>query len=167
MIEFEKIFSFLNKKKVHYLVTGGIAVNLYGISRATADIDLIVDLENANLRRFVGAVKELGLRPKMPLKLDDLMIEEKRMEWKRDKNMVVFSLHDPKSPFFLLDVFVDSPFDFNTVYNEREKIKAGNVVIPVIPITYLINMKEKTGRPQDTSDVYHLKKIRKGLNDED
>jgi hypothetical protein len=163
LIEFEKIFSLLNKKKVHYLVTGGIAVNLYGISRATADIDLIVDLETANIKRFISAAKELGLKPKLPLKLEDLMIEEKRLEWKQKRNMVVFSLFDPKSPFFLLDVFVDIPFDFDTVYNKREKIKAGNVVIPVIPITYLIRMKEKTGRPQDRSDVYHLKKIRKGM----
>jgi len=37
-------------KKVRYLLAGGIAVNLYGIERATADIDIIVDLEDDNLK---------------------------------------------------------------------------------------------------------------------
>jgi len=165
-MEIERLFSFLNRKKVRYLLAGGIAVNLYGISRATADIDLIVDLEKANLGRFVGAAKELGLKPRMPVRIDDIMEEEKRAEWKEEKNMAVFSLHDPKRPFFLVDVFIDVPFDFNEVYNERERMKAGSVVIPVIPIGHLISMKEKTGRPQDISDAYHLRKIRKGLKDE-
>ena len=49
MINFERLFSALNRSKVRYLVVGGIAVNLYGIERATADIDLVVDLEDRNL----------------------------------------------------------------------------------------------------------------------
>lgn len=41
MIRFEYLFSALNKARVRYLVVGGIAVNIYGIERATADIDLV------------------------------------------------------------------------------------------------------------------------------
>lgn len=42
---YELVFRNLNKKKVRYVVIGGIAVNLHGIPRATADLDLMVDLE--------------------------------------------------------------------------------------------------------------------------
>jgi hypothetical protein len=42
---FKKLFSSLNQVTIRYMVAGGIAVNLYGIERATADIDLIVELE--------------------------------------------------------------------------------------------------------------------------
>jgi len=35
----KNLFSVLNKEAVKYMVAGGIAVNLYGIERATADID--------------------------------------------------------------------------------------------------------------------------------
>ena len=39
-------------------------------------------------------------------------------------------------------------------------MKSGNVKIPVISIGHLVEMKEKTGRPQDVSDVFYLKKIK-------
>lgn len=35
-LNFFKLFSALNNKKVRYLVAGGVAVNIYGIERATA-----------------------------------------------------------------------------------------------------------------------------------
>jgi len=102
LIKFESLFSALNKAKVRYLVVGGIAVNLYGIERATADIDL----------------------------------------------------------------FVETPFNFDIVYEAREEIHAEKTIIPVVPIKYLIEMKEKTGRPQDIADVFYLRKIREEWNNE-
>ena len=84
------------------MVVGGIAVNLYGIERATADIDL----------------------------------------------------------------FVETPFNFDIVYEAREEIHAEKTIIPVVPIKYLIEMKEKAGRPQDIADVFYLRKIREEWNNE-
>ena len=83
-----------------YLVGGGVAVNLYGIERATADIDIVLKVDDKNLAKFVKVAKELGLKPKLPLPLDDLMDGEKRKSWTTDKNMVVYSLYDASNPFF-------------------------------------------------------------------
>jgi hypothetical protein len=41
------------------MVAGGVAVNLYGIERATVDIDIILQLDKKNLLRFVDAEKSL------------------------------------------------------------------------------------------------------------
>jgi len=161
LINFKNLFSSLNKKKVRYLVAGGIAVNLYGIERATADIDLVVDLEESNLTRFIKIVKELGFRPKIPVRFEDFIKKENREEWINQKRMKVFSVFDPKNSYFLLDIFVDTPFDFNKVYKEREKMKFENIIISVVPMKELIKMKEKAGRPQDRADVFYLKKIMK------
>ena len=68
----------MNRRKVRYLLAGGIAVNLYGIERATADIDIIVDLEDGNLQRFINVVKEMGFKPKVPVMLEDFLKREKR-----------------------------------------------------------------------------------------
>ena len=160
MIKFESLFSALNKGKVRYLVVGGIAVNLYGIERATADIDLVVDLEENNLQKFIKVMKEHNYKPKIPVKLDDFTEKEKRENWIKEKGMMVFSPFDPQNPFFLLDVFVTEPFDFDEVFEARKEMKSGNVKIPVISIGHLVEMKEKTGRPQDVSDVFYLKKIK-------
>ena len=75
--------------------------------------------------------------------------------------MIVFSIIDPKTPFFLLDVFTELPFDFQHAYAECEKMKAGTAIIPVASIQQLIDLKERTGRPQDKADIFYLKKIRK------
>ena len=142
-----------------YLVGGGVAVNLYGIERATADIDIVLKVDEKNLSKFIIVAKKLGLKPKLPLPLDDLTDEEKRKSWTLEKNMVVYSLYDAKNPFFLLDIFVKEPFNFDEVYEERKKIEFENTIIPLVPIKALIAMKEKSDRPQDKADVFYLKKI--------
>jgi len=159
MNSFLSLFAALNRKKVQYLLAGGWAVNLYGIERATGDIDLVVYLEQHNLEMFVEVMKALGLKPKAPVSLADFTRDEKRKEWIRDKGMMVFSFFDPANPFLLLDVFIESPFDFQAVYEKRIKIKAGTTFVPLVPVRTLIEMKEKAGRPQDLADVYYLKQI--------
>lgn len=66
----KNFFSALNKEAVKYMVAGGMAVNLYGIERTTADIDIVLKLDNENLSKFVYVAKKLGLKPKVPVKLD-------------------------------------------------------------------------------------------------
>jgi len=156
---FRRLFYSLNRKRVRYMVAGGIAVNLYGIERATADIDIILRLDRKNLLKFVDVAKKLGLRSKVPVKLEDFVESEKRRDWIESKGMRVFSLYDSKNPFFLLDAFVEIPFDFDEVYNRRKKMKFENIAIPVVPLKELIKMKEMTERPQDRADAFYLKRI--------
>lgn len=164
---FKKLFSSLNSETVRYMVAGGIAVNLYGIERATADIDIILQLDEKNVSKFIRVAKKLGLKPKVPVKLEDFIDEDKRKAWIKDKGLTVFSLYDPKNPFFLLDIFVEMPFDFNEVYKLREKIKFEHTTIPLVPMEELIKMKEKSDRPQDRADIYYLKKIMKDWRHEE
>jgi len=156
---FRKLFSALNNESVKYMVAGGIAVNLYGIERATADIDFIIDLDKENVSKFVRVAKKLGLRPKIPVPLDDFAVTEKRKEWIDQKGMTVFTVYDVENPFFLIDIFVETPFDFDTVFEKREKMEFEDTVISVVPIMELIAMKEKSARPQDKADIFYLKKI--------
>jgi hypothetical protein len=158
---FGKIFGALNQARVKYMVAGGIAVNMYGIERATADLDIVMLLEEGNLSRFVSVAGNLGLKPKMPVDLKHFLDPLKRSVWVAEKGMKVFSLFDPKNPFFLIDVFAEVPFDFDTVYRRRKKVRLEDTVIPLVPLETLIEMKRDTGRPQDEADVFYLEKIRK------
>ncbi len=74
---FKNLFSALNEESVKYLVGGGVAVNLYGIERATADIDIVLKVDEKNLSKFITVAKKLGLKPRLPLALDDLMDGER------------------------------------------------------------------------------------------
>ncbi len=166
MTSFLSLFATLNRKKVRYLLAGGLAVNLYGIERSTGDIDLVVELDQHNLGKFVEVMQELGFKPKAPVPMEDFVREEKRQEWMRDKGMQVFSFFDPKNPFILLDVFIEMPFDFSKVFDNRVKIKAGTTFVPLVPVNTLIEMKERAGRPKDLADAYYLKQIEKEWGNE-
>lgn len=164
---FKELFQALEAEKVKYLLVGGIAVNLYGIERATADVDLVVSLDEENLRNFIRAVKKIDLRPRVPVPVEDLLDKEKRKAWAKEKGMLVFSLQHPQKPFFLLDVFIDFPFDFNEVYERRNKMKFGEIIVDVASVEDLIRMKEKSSRLQDKTDVFYLRKILNGWEDEE
>lgn len=167
MTIFKKLFFTLSQEDVLYMVAGGIAINLYGIERATADIDIVLRLDKENISRFIAVSKKLGLKPKLPVKIDDFIDADKRKEWIEQKNMTVFSLYDPQNPFFILDIFVEMPFDFDEIYKQRKRIKFESTVIPVVPLKELIKMKEKSDRPQDRADIFYLKKIVENWKDEE
>lgn len=54
-----KIAKILEGLKIPYLVTGGIAVLLWGRPRFTADIDIVVNLQPENIEDLTSALKEL------------------------------------------------------------------------------------------------------------
>ncbi|MBI5484129.1 MAG: nucleotidyl transferase AbiEii/AbiGii toxin family protein [Deltaproteobacteria bacterium] len=160
LISYIDLFHVLNLNHVRYMLVGGLAVNLYGIERATGDIDLVVDLTEENVLRFSTAMKKLGMRPRIPVTIEDFGNPELRKTWIEEKGMMVFSLFHPQQHHLQLDVFVTSPFDFDAVYKERELMGHGEKEISVVPIKTLIAMKQQADRPQDRADVYHLEKIR-------
>ena len=162
MTSFLSLFAALNSRKVQYLVAGGWAVNLYGVERATGDLDLVVWLEEHNLEAFIDVVTGMGLKPKAPVAALDFCSSEKRQSWIEEKGMMVFSFFAPDAPYVLLDVFITCPFDFAEVYEHKSEIPAGNVAIPVVPLETLIEMKRQAGRPQDLADLYYLKQLQEG-----
>lgn len=157
---YEKIFKELNRRQVRYLVVGGIAVNLYGVPRATMDLDLMVDLDRANLQKFIAALTELGFKQKLPVKIEDLLDPKKRRIWQQEKNMISFSLFHPQKPFQVVDIFVDNPIDFEVADRAKQTMGTGGPKIPVIGIDDLIILKQKAGRKQDLSDIEALRKIK-------
>jgi len=52
MLDYLGIFKRLNEEKIKYIVVGGMAVNFLGVPRMTYDIDLLLYLEDKNLRKF-------------------------------------------------------------------------------------------------------------------
>ena len=55
-----EIASILQKLKISYLVTGGIAVLIWGRPRFTADIDIVVELKLENIDSLTAALSALG-----------------------------------------------------------------------------------------------------------
>src|SRR5262247_4423233 len=49
----------LNRHRVRYLLAGGVAANLHGSVRATADVDVLVPKDPRNTERLLAALAEL------------------------------------------------------------------------------------------------------------
>lgn len=157
---YQKIFKLLNRNEVKYLVIGGIAVNLYGFFRVTGDLDIILEMSDENLKKFVDVVKYLGYKPKIPVSIDDFADRQKRMLWIKEKNMKVFTVYNPGNELEHIDVLVEPQVDFVKLYLRRSTIKAGNLQIPVVSIDDLIKLKKIAGRKRDQIDIEALKKIK-------
>jgi len=155
-LNYTGIFKEFNKKKIKYIICGGIAVNLLGIPRMTYDLDLLLKLEDENLNKFVKLMKRLGYKAKISVDIEDFAKKEKRDDWIRNKNMKTFCLVNPKATVKEIDIVIDSPVTYDKAITNIKKIKLQGMKIPVIGIKDLIKMKKKSGRKQDYSDIRYL-----------
>lgn len=55
------ILTALNDAEVKYLIVGGLAVVAHGYGRFTQDIDLVIQLERANVLRALNAFTAMGI----------------------------------------------------------------------------------------------------------
>ena len=160
MLDYLAIFKKLNEKKIRYLVVGGIAVNLHGIPRMTYDVDLILDLEDENIKEFLQLLKGWGFKPKIPVDIMDFAKKEIRENWIKNKNMKAFNLVNTEWAISEIDIVIDSPVDYKKGYKRMKHIMLHDVSIPVISIDDLIKMKHITERQQDEADIRYLRKLK-------
>jgi hypothetical protein len=150
---FSDTFRALDDAEIRYLVVGGVAVVLHGFVRATADLDLMVDFEEANLARFLELMKARGYLPKAPVAIEAFADPENRRSWREDKGMKVFTLQHPRRAGELLDVFSWEPVPFPEAYSRRLIVPMDGYSISVASIEDLIALKRPVGRPQDLEDI--------------
>lgn len=60
MIIYEEIPREFQQQKVKHVTVGGIAVNLLGSLRTTADTDILVEMSDHNLKKIVQILKKQG-----------------------------------------------------------------------------------------------------------
>ncbi len=159
IIPYEEVFRALNKAKVKYAVCGGAAVILFGFARLTVDLDLIVDLEEANLAKLYDVLLKLHYQSKAPIKKEEFVRKDKLEKLGREKNMKVVSFYNLRDPFKVIDIGVNLP-QITEILKSKKNIKIKDLAIPLISIDELIKMKRIVGRPQDLIDVENLKKIK-------
>ncbi len=160
MLDYLGIFGEFNKRDIRYIVAGGIAVNLYGIPRMTYDIDLLLDLEDENLKRFLFLLKEWGFKPRVSVDIMDFANKEKRENWIKNKNMKAFTLVNLNWAINEIDVIIDSPVSYEDAIKDVNYIEFDNISLPIVSIDCLIKMKDKTGRSQDKADIRYLLTIK-------
>jgi len=160
MIIYEEILREFQKQKVKYVLVGGIAVNLLGSLRSTADMDIVVEMSNDNLRRVVSILKRKGYHVKQPVDPMGIANEKIRHDWIHNKHMKAFNFYK-EDELKEVDIIIESPVSYEEAKKGALKIKIEDTVLPVISIDNLIKMKKNTGRSVDKFDIEELKKIKK------
>ncbi|PIQ89180.1 MAG: hypothetical protein COV72_04345 [Candidatus Omnitrophica bacterium CG11_big_fil_rev_8_21_14_0_20_42_13] len=159
MFFYEEILRAFQKQKVEYVLVGGIAVNLLGSMRSTADLDVLLEMSDENLEKAVKIFKKYGYHLKQPVDPMKIADRKTREDWIKNKRMKAFNFYKDDE-LKEVDIIIESPVSFSQAKKDAERIKIGGLILPVISIKNLIKMKQKTGRAVDKLDIEELKKIK-------
>ena len=139
-------------------------MTLHGIPRTTVDLDIMLDLTEENLMKFISCMRDLGLKLKQPVSLKEIMDSSNRKKLVMEKGAIVLTFYNPYDPLEVVDFFIDNPLDFEELYSRRKVIGEEEFRVSVVSLKDLIRMKEITGREQDKMDI---EMIRRFLNEEE
>ncbi len=154
------LFRALERERVHYLIVGGVAVNLLGAERMTMDIDLMLSLDADNLGRFLKVARDRKLKPAvLPVTLEQFCDASTVEDWVRDKHMLAFQLRGPETDAPSIDILVRPGVPFEQAYERRRRIAIDDVTVNVASPQDIIALKSGTGRKIDESDIKALHRL--------
>jgi hypothetical protein len=134
----QSVFASFRKNDVRYLVIGGIAAVLYGVPRATFDLDVLIEATTANAERLLRAMTEAGLGSASLTTVDEVL----------SKEITIFTDR------IRLDVQTSTPGNvFNEAWARRETMNYKGQVLEVVSLNDLIASKRASGREVDLADV--------------
>lgn len=137
---------------------------LHGVPRTTADLDLVVDLDQANLRRLISVMNRLGYVPRAPVDAAALCDPEQRSAWIADKGMRAFTFCLPGHALADIDVLIDGPLEYAELARRAERVDADGLVVHIAGLEDLIRMKLAAARAQDLADVDALRRLLEDRN---
>jgi hypothetical protein len=152
-----ELFKALQDDGVRYVLVGGLAVNLHGVSRLTMDVDLIIALDGENLSRFAKFAQRMGLRPVAPVTLADLGDAARVRSWIEERHMLAFALRPPGNADPTIDLLMQPAVPFAELFARRIEKDLGGVRVPIACVDDLIALKTGTGRLKDQSDITALR----------
>jgi len=160
MIIYEEILREFQRRKVKYVLVGGIAFNLLGGYRNTLDMDILVEMSDINLLKVVKILKKAGYHVKQPV--DPAMIADKktRLDWIKNKHMKAFNFYKDETTYEEVDIIIDSPVDFKEAREDALTVKTGGLNLCVISPKKFITMKKAAGREKDLWDIKEIKSAR-------
>lgn len=158
---FELIVQTLQQANVRYLVVGGIAVIAHGYVRLTVDVDLLIELDAANIVAALRALEGLGYKPAIPVTAEQFADPAMREKWITEKGMKVLKLYSDAHRETSIDVFVSDPLGFEEAYARvHYQPLTANLSVPVCSYQDLVKLKRLAARPKDLDDLDRLRKAR-------
>jgi len=135
----------LNETKMSYAMCGGLALAIYGIPRATIDIDLLVPIESLEETKSLGRSLGYTIEAK-PMTFANGAIEIHRLS----------KVHSESGDILALDLLLVTPQLVN-IWESRQEVFWENGSLWVVSRDGLIALKSLRGSGQDLDDIKKLK----------
>ena len=134
----KNVFESFQKHDVKYLVIGGIAAVLYGVPRATFDLDILIEATRENARRLLDAPLDAGLGTASHTDEDEILSNEITIFKDRVR----------------IDVQIKTPgIDFRDAWERKKIMNYQDQQFYVVCLEDLITSKKAAGRTIDLEDV--------------
>ena len=156
---FQSVMDSLEQHQVRFILVGGMAVVAHGYGRMTYDIDLVIQLDPANIHRTFAALAELHFSPRIPITPDEFSTPANREKWAREKGMIVLNFFSKNEAPCTIDLFIREPFTFDEAYAKAVPSAVNGVPFRYADLNTLIQMKREAGRPVDMEDIRHLEQL--------
>jgi len=132
------VFASFQKNDVKYLVIGGIAAVLYGVPRATFDLDILIEPTKENAERLLIALSEVGFGTAEMTNAQEII----------DTEITIFTDR------IRLDVQTSTPgIRFDDAWNRRVTMTVKGQEFAVVSFADLVQSKTAAGREVDLEDV--------------
>lgn len=154
----------LAEAEVKFVVCGGVACVLHGVERSTYDLDIAVDMKENNLKHVIDIAKKFDLYPRIPEPVENLLSEEKRKIWVKNKGAFVYTFISGSSPL-QIDIFLDYPVNFNDLVDNSQKVKIEDIEFLVSSKEDLIFAKKNIPAVRD-KDLFDIKELEKLIQSE-
>ena len=138
--DFKEFLKCLRDREVRFLPIGGYAVNAFGYSRNTADIDIWIETSEQNQARTIDAVRDFGF-----VSVDSTIL---------DPDDAMLRMGVPPLRIKVLKRI--SGVSFEDCWLRRVTTSDGDLEIPMISRADLIANKLAAGRKGDLVDVEEL-----------
>ncbi len=142
-------FLVMHKHNVRFMLVGGIAVNYYGHSRSTGDIDIWVEDSAVNRQNLVLALREYGITGAETFLTHPMLAGYS--EILLESGVYIDMMCE-------LQFFKKEHFDES--YEKAEVfLIENNIPLKIIHLNRLIEEKKKSSRPKDRDDAEKLELI--------
>ncbi len=140
--DFKEFIQSLNANGVRYLVVGGYAVAMHGHPRYTKDLDIWLELTEANAACVVKALEQFGFGT-LQLEIEDFVVPDQ-----------IIQLGYPPHR---IDLITSLPgVNFEVCYASRVALTVSDVNVDFIDLDNLKKNKRASGRLQDLADLENL-----------
>lgn len=163
-IAFERIVAVLNDHKVKYVVIGGLAALLQGVSLPrTADIDVTPASDPANKKRLAAALRTLDARLRVP-GLDEPI--EIQLDERTFTGMMTMTFVTRFGPFDVCFV-PDGTSGYDDLIRHVQVLDRAGVKIPVASLEDITRSKRAAGREKDAAHLTVLTEYLRAASEED